>query len=59
VERAIARESSGLHSDCKPDMHLLLQEAIQLQRRLGAAKKPAKAGDIVDLKFLPAPVNAM
>ena len=58
MKRAIARESSGLHSDCKPDIHGQ-QEAIELRRRLGAVKKLMKAEDIVDLRFLPAPVNAM
>lgn len=54
----IARESSGLPSDCKPDIRGL-QGTIQMQRRLGAVNKPMKAEDIVDPKFLPAPADAM
>ncbi len=52
MKRAMAREAAGLHSDCQPDM-VGLQQAIDMQRRLGAIKMPTKAADIVDLRFLP------
>jgi hypothetical protein len=33
-----------------------LQQAIDLQLRLGALTQPLRAQDIVDLRFLPAPL---
>ena len=51
---AIAREKSGLHSDGVIEMPAL-QQAIDLQVRLGAIKQAMRTGDIVDLGFLSAP----
>ena len=51
---SIEREFSGLHFDGEIDMRGL-QQAIDLQMRLGAIKQPMRAQDIVDLRFLPAP----
>jgi len=53
MKRSIDRELSGLHYDCEVDMEGL-QQAIDLQERLGAIKGPMKAADIADLRFLPA-----
>ncbi len=54
MAKSIAREFGGLHFDGEIDMHGL-QQAIDLQVRLGALKQPLRAQDIVDLRFLPAP----
>lgn len=56
IERAtmassIGREMSGLHFDGEIDMPGL-QQAIDLQMRLGALTQPMRAQDIVDLRFL-------
>ncbi len=58
IERAvmatsIAREMSGLNFDGQIDLRGL-QQAIDLQVRLGALEQPLRAQDIVDLRFLPA-----
>lgn len=55
MARSIEREKSGLHFDGQIDMRGL-QQAIDLQMRLGAIKQPMLARDIVDLRFLPAPL---
>lgn len=52
MAKSIEREASGLHFECEVDM-CGLQQAIDLQRRLGAIKQPMRAEDIVDLRFLP------
>jgi NitT/TauT family transport system substrate-binding protein len=52
MSKSIARERGGLHFDCEVDMPGL-QQAIGLQRRLGAIDKMLRAEDIVDLRFLP------
>ncbi len=57
MRRSLAREAPGLHANCDPDMEGLRQ-AIVLQQRLGAIKTPMRAEDIVDLRFLPATVEA-
>ena len=57
MKRSIERELSGLHYDCELDM-IGLQQAIELQERLGAIKGPMKAADISDLRFLPAKERA-
>jgi NitT/TauT family transport system substrate-binding protein len=54
MARSIGREMSGLHFDGEIDMRGL-QQAIDLQVRLGALKQPMRAQDIVDLRFLPSP----
>jgi NitT/TauT family transport system substrate-binding protein len=54
MRRAIEREGPDLHCDGVVDMHGL-QQAIDLQRELGAVSVPMRAADIVDLRFLPAP----
>ncbi len=54
MAKSIAREIGGLHFDGEIDMRGL-QQAIDLQVRLGALKRPLRAQDIVDLRFLPAP----
>ncbi|MSP96903.1 MAG: ABC transporter substrate-binding protein [Betaproteobacteria bacterium] len=51
---SIAREFNGLHFDGQIEMRGL-QQAIDLQTRLGAIKRTMRAQDIVDLRFLPAP----
>lgn len=58
MRRAIARELPELGWDCKPDLEGL-QQAIDLQQRLGAVQTPLRVQDIVDLNFLPeaAPVT--
>ena len=53
MANSIARELRGLHYDGEIDAGAL-QQAIELQMRLGAIKQPLLAGDIVDLRFLPA-----
>ena len=50
--RAVARERPHVATDCAVDL-AGLQEAIALQRRLGAFDRPMQAGDVVDLRFLP------
>jgi len=52
ITRANQREMGDLGWDCKPDLPGL-QEAVALQKRLGAIKSPLAAADIVDLRFLP------
>lgn len=52
---SIEREIGGLHFDGAIDMRGL-QQAIDLQLRLGAIKQPMRARDLVDLRFLPAPL---
>ena len=52
MQRSIDREIAGLHFDGEVDMPGL-QQAIDLQVRLGAIDKPLRAEDIVDLRFLP------
>ncbi|HUP94259.1 MAG TPA: ABC transporter substrate-binding protein [Burkholderiales bacterium] len=52
MQRSIDREIGGLHFDGEIDMPGL-QQAIDLQVRLGAIDKPLRAEDIVDLRFLP------
>ena len=52
MQRSIDREIAGLHFDGEVDMPGL-QQAIDLQVRLGAIEKPLRAEDIVDLRFLP------
>jgi NitT/TauT family transport system substrate-binding protein len=53
MKRSIDREIAGLHFDGEVDMPGL-QQAIDLQVRLGALDKPLRADDLVDLRFLPA-----
>ena len=53
MARSIKREIGGLHVDGEIDMQGL-QQAIDLQVRLGAVEQPMRAEDIVDLRFLPA-----
>lgn len=55
MAKSIEHETPGLHFDGEIDMRGL-QHAIDLQRRLGALKQPMRAEDIVDLRFLPAPL---
>ena len=52
MQRSIDREIAGLHFDGEVDMPGL-QQAIDLQVRLGAIDRPLRAEDIVDLRFLP------
>jgi ABC-type nitrate/sulfonate/bicarbonate transport system substrate-binding protein len=52
---SIEREIRGLHFDGEIDMRGL-QQAIDLQLRLGALKQSMLPQDIVDLSFLPAPI---
>jgi NitT/TauT family transport system substrate-binding protein len=52
MSKSIAREMRGLHFDCEVDMPGL-QQAIDLQKRLGAIEKLLRAEDIADLRFLP------
>ena len=54
MAKSIEREMSGLHFDGEIDLSGL-QQAIDLQVRLGALKQPLRAQDIVDLRFLPVP----
>ena len=53
MKNSIAREVAGLHYDGEIQMRSL-QQAIDLQARLGAISQPMSAEDIVDLSFLPA-----
>jgi len=46
------RELKDLGWDCRPDLSGL-EQAVALQKRLGAVKAPIDASDIVDLRFLP------
>ena len=55
MAKSIDHEIKGLHFDGEIDMRGL-QQAIDLQVRLGALKQPMRARDIVDLRFLPAPL---
>jgi ABC-type nitrate/sulfonate/bicarbonate transport system substrate-binding protein len=52
MSKSIAREMNGLHFDGEVDMPGL-EQAIQLQKRLGAIAQPMPAEDIVDLRFVP------
>jgi NitT/TauT family transport system substrate-binding protein len=52
MKRSIERERAGLHFDGEIDMRGL-QQAIDLQVRLGAIDRALRAEDIVDLRFLP------
>ena len=52
MAKSIAREMNGLHYDGDVDM-AGLQQAIELQQRLGAITQPMRAADIVDLRFAP------
>jgi ABC-type nitrate/sulfonate/bicarbonate transport system substrate-binding protein len=52
MEKSIQREAPDLHADGLIDM-AGLDQAIALQRRLGAFAVPMKAEDIVDFRFLP------
>lgn len=52
MRRANEREQGDLGWDCRPDLPGL-EEAVALQKRLGAIKAPITASDIVDLRFLP------
>jgi hypothetical protein len=52
MSKSIAREMNGLHFDGEVDMPGL-EQAIQLQKRLGAIAQPMPADDIVDLRFVP------
>jgi ABC-type nitrate/sulfonate/bicarbonate transport system substrate-binding protein len=56
--RAIDREREDMHYDCEVDMPGL-ELAIDLQRRLGAFRKPLRASDITDLRHLPANLDHM
>jgi NitT/TauT family transport system substrate-binding protein len=58
MAKSIEREGGGLHFDGAIDMPGL-QQAIDLQVRLGALKQPMPARDIVDLRFVPAPLAAV
>ena len=55
MAKSIEHEMKGLHFDGEIDMRGL-QQAIDLQVRLGAFKQPMLAEDIVDLRFLPMPL---
>ncbi|HYC48291.1 MAG TPA: ABC transporter substrate-binding protein [Burkholderiales bacterium] len=57
MARSIEREIEGLHYDGEVDL-AGLQQAIDLQRRLGAIKQPMRAQEIVDLRFLPEGTHA-
>lgn len=50
--QAVARERPHVATDCAIDM-VGLQEAIELQRRLGAFDRALRAEDVVDLRFQP------
>lgn len=52
MARSIERELRYLNSDCGLQLEHL-QQAIDLQRQLGAIKRPLAAADLVDLAFLP------
>jgi len=55
MTKSIEHEMKGLHFDGEIDMRGL-QQAIDLQVRLGAIKQPMRAQDIVDLRFRPTPL---
>ena len=57
MAKSIARELSGLNFDGEIDLRGL-QQAIDLQMRLGALEQPLRAQDIVDLRFLPSATQA-
>lgn len=61
MAKSIRREAADLHADAEVDMPGL-QQAIDLQRRLGAFNVPLRAEDIVDRRFqaasTPAPARA-
>ena len=57
MAKSIERERAGLHLDCEVDMQGL-QQAIDLQIRLGAITQPLRAEDIVDLRYLPEKATA-
>ncbi|MEO8442118.1 MAG: ABC transporter substrate-binding protein [Betaproteobacteria bacterium] len=52
MKNSIARELAGLHYDGEIQLRSL-QQAVDLQARLGAIKQSLHAEDIVDLQFLP------
>lgn len=52
MAKSIRREADGLHAECEVDLPGL-QQAIDLQRRLGAFDVPLRIEDITDLRFLP------
>lgn len=52
MARSIAREAADLHTEGQVDL-AGLQQAIDLQRRLGAFDTPLSAPDLVDDRFLP------
>lgn len=52
MEKSIGREAKDLHGEGIVDM-AGLQQAIELQRRLGAFSQPLRAEAIVDARFLP------
>jgi ABC-type nitrate/sulfonate/bicarbonate transport system substrate-binding protein len=56
MTKSIEHELPGLHYDGEIDGRGL-QLAIDLQMRLGAIKQLLRAQDIVDLRFLPAPIT--
>jgi hypothetical protein len=51
MARSIEREMPGLHCDGEVDLRGL-QQAIELQHRLGAIDFKLKAADIVDSRFV-------
>lgn len=57
MAKAVQRELHGLHFDGEIDMRGL-QQAIDLQVRLGAISRPMPAEDLVDSSFLPVPLAA-
>lgn len=57
MARSIERELRYLHADCELKLEHL-QQAIDLQRLLGAIKTPIAAADMVDLGLLPAATAA-
>jgi NitT/TauT family transport system substrate-binding protein len=52
MAKSITREMSGLHFDGEVDMRGL-EQAIQLQKRLGAIAQAMPADDLVDRRFVP------
>jgi NitT/TauT family transport system substrate-binding protein len=52
MAKSIGRERQGLELDCEVDM-AGLQQAIDLQVRLGAIARPMQAESMVDLRYLP------
>lgn len=52
MAKSIEREREGLELDCEVDM-AGLQQAIDLQIRLGAITRPTQAETMVDLRYVP------